>query len=239
MKLILFDIDGTLVLTGGAGGRAMARAAQDVFGFPDADQSISMAGRTDTWIVAQMAAQIGGTIDDDIVKRFHDVYIRHLLEEIERPAAKKGLLPGVVEILEDLSARDDVYLGLLTGNFHRGARIKLEYFDIWRYFRGGAFGDDGQNRNGLLGTAITRVVEAGGPAFSPTDVVIVGDTPLDVEVATVGGARSLAVATGPYTVEMLRDSGADVVLEDLRDQEAVVAGLMLASGPDDGSPGRR
>ena len=144
MKLILFDIDGTLVLTGGAGGRAMARAAQDIFGFPDADQSISMAGRTDTWIVAQMAAQVGATLGDDIIQRFHDAYIGHLIEEIERPASKKGLLPGVAETLEMLCPRADTYLGLLTGNFHRGARIKLEHFGIWDYFRGGAFGDFGE-----------------------------------------------------------------------------------------------
>lgn len=238
MKLILFDIDGTLVLTGGAGGRAMARAAQQLFNLPDADKSIAMAGRTDTWIVAQMAKRFAAPFDADVLARFEQIYIGYLLEEIETPHANKGLLPGVAETLAMLERRADVHLGLLTGNFIRGARIKLEYFGIWRYFRGGAFGDDGQDRNGLLATAMARVAAAGGPVVAPADVVIVGDTPLDVEVAKVGGARAIAVATGPYSAEMLRESGADIVLEDLSDQDAVLDALRSVSGPDGSAPGR-
>jgi phosphoglycolate phosphatase-like HAD superfamily hydrolase len=230
-KLILFDIDGTLVLTGGAGGRAMARAFEEVFGLQHGMASISMAGRTDAWIVAQMAAHHGVPCTPEIFEHFHDAYIGHLTEEIHKPGPQKGILPGVREVLEALAAHSRAHLALLTGNFERGARIKLEYFDLWRYFAAGAFGDRTHDRNSLLATALARVAAAGGPAIAPAETVIVGDTPLDVAVAVAGGARSLAVATGSYDVAALRASGADVVVEDLMDIERVLEGLGLDSGP--------
>jgi phosphoglycolate phosphatase-like HAD superfamily hydrolase len=223
IKLILFDIDGTLVLTGGAGGRAMARAASDVFGVNDVG-SISMAGRTDSWIVAQIAARCGST-NGELLQRFHDVYIAHLTREIVQPGPRKGVLPGVRPLLDTLASRDDVYLALLTGNFQRGAEIKLEYFDLWRYFACGAFGDAVPERNLLLQKAIDRVVECGGPRVRPSEVLVIGDTPLDVAVAVAGGARSLGVATGPYDVATLRASGADGVAGDLSDSAVVLKAL--------------
>jgi phosphoglycolate phosphatase-like HAD superfamily hydrolase len=230
-RLILFDIDGTLVLTGGAGGRAMARAFEEVFGLQHGMASISMAGRTDAWIVAQMAANHGLACTPDIFERFHQAYIGHLTEEIHKPGPQKGILPGVREVLEALAAHSGAHLALLTGNFERGAQIKLEYFDLWRYFAAGAFGDRTHDRNSLLATALARVAAGGGPAITPAETVIVGDTPLDVAVAIAGGARSLAVATGSYDAAALRASGADVVVEDLMDVEAVLEGLGLDSGP--------
>jgi phosphoglycolate phosphatase len=230
-KLILFDIDGTLVLTGGAGGRAMARAFEDVFGLQHGMASISMAGRTDAWIVAQMAANHGLPFTQDVFARFHEAYIGYLQEEIHKPGPQKGVLPGVRAVLEQLKSHRGAHLALLTGNFERGAQIKLEYFDLWRYFGAGAFGDRTHDRNSLLETALARVAAAGGPSVTPADTVVVGDTPLDVAVAVAGGARSLAVATGSYGVEALRESGADVVVEDLMDVEAVLEGLGLDSGP--------
>jgi len=230
IKLILFDIDGTLVLTGGAGGRAMARAFADVFGLQNGLASISMAGRTDAWIVAQMAAQYGVPCDSETLERFHDAYIGHLLREIHKPGPQKGVLPGVRSVLDVLAAHEGAHLALLTGNFERGAQIKLEYFDLWRYFASGAFGDTTHDRNSLLADAIARVEASDGPSVRPSEVVVVGDTPLDVAVAVAAGARSLAVATGSYDVDALRASGADVVLEDLTDMKAVLDGLGLA-GP--------
>ena len=114
-----------------------------------------------------------------------------------------------------LVRRDDVYLALLTGNYEDAARIKLEYFDLWRYFRCGAFGDDAPDRNGLLPKAMAAIRECGGPEVAPLEIVVVGDTPLDVACAAASGARSLAVATGGYDVDALRAAGADVVLQDL------------------------
>ena len=231
IKLILFDIDGTLVLTGGAGGRAMGRAFADIFGLQNGLASISMAGRTDAWIVAQMAAERGVAYDTGILERFHDAYISYLLQEIHKPGPQKGVLPGVRAVLDALEGQAGAHLALLTGNFERGAQIKLEYFDLWRYFPSGAFGDRAHDRNTLLPAAIARVEASGGPSVQPSEVVVVGDTPLDVAVAVAAGARSLAVATGSYDVDALRASGADVVLEDLSDVKAVLEGLKLAAGP--------
>ncbi|MGC4086120.1 MAG: haloacid dehalogenase-like hydrolase [Vicinamibacterales bacterium] len=226
-KLLLFDIDGTLVSTGGAGGRAMARAFQDVFGFSNGLGSISMAGRTDAWIVAQMAAEHGLAYDAQSFQRFHDCYVDHLSREVLQPAPQKGILPGVRQLLDTLVSHDNAYLALLTGNFRRGAEIKLEYFDLWRYFATGAFGDDSHDRNGLLWKVMANVEAAGGPVVRPADVVVIGDTPLDVAVAVAGGARSLGVATGSYDVDTLLESGADAALPDLDDLSAVLGALGL------------
>lgn len=231
IRLILFDIDGTLVLTGGAGGRAMAHAFADIFGLQNGLASISMAGRTDAWIVAQVAAERGVSCDSEVLERFHDAYISHLSREIHEPGPQKGVLPGVRTVLDALEAHEGAHLALLTGNFERGAQIKLEYFDLWRYFVSGAFGDRAHDRNSLLAAAIARVEASGGPSVRPSEVVVVGDTPLDVAVAVAAGARSLAVATGSYDVDALRASGADVVLEDLSDVKTVLEGLGLAAGP--------
>lgn len=235
--LILFDIDGTLVLTGGAGARAMSRAFESVWGPSDGKRvsnpardwldTIPMNGRTDAWIIGQMAAHHGFSWDERSLHRFHDAYDAYLAEEVHRPGPRKGVMPGVRPLLEDLTAREDVYLALLTGNLESGARLKLEYFDLWRYFRCGAFGDGAHERNGLLPKALERVKACGGPDVHPSDAVIVGDTPLDVGVAIAGGARSIAVATGSHDIASLRMSGADVVLPDLSDLNAVLAALGL------------
>jgi len=226
-KLILFDIDGTLVLTGGAGGRAMARAFEEVFGFSNGLGSIPMAGRTDAWIVAQMAARHGLGADDDRLNLFREAYVRILAEEVLQPGPEKGILPGVRPLLDTLASQDDAYLALLTGNVRCGAEIKLEHFDLWRYFQAGAFGDDSHDRNGLLWQAIASVGAVGGPQFRPADVVIIGDTPLDIAVAVAGGARSIGVATGSYDVEALLASGADAALPDLSDLNAVLDAMDL------------
>jgi phosphoglycolate phosphatase-like HAD superfamily hydrolase len=231
-KLILFDIDGTLVLTGGAGGRAMALAFREVFGVDNGVASISMAGRTDAWIVAQMAAQKGVEYNDETLVRFHSAYIGHLLREIHEPGPQKGVLPGVRALLEALAAARHAHLALLTGNFERGAQIKLEYFDLWKYFACGAYGDTVHDRNHLLDRAVERVRALGGPVVPASDITIVGDTPLDIAVAVAGGARSVAVATGNYDVEALRQAGADVVLEDLRDLNAALEAIGVEAGPE-------
>src|SRR5829696_9020974 len=134
----------------------MVRAFRDVFGFSNGLGSISMAGRTDAWIVSQMAAAHGVSCDEERLREFQDIYVRHLAEEIVRPAPQKRVLPGVRPLLDTLASRDNAYLALLTGNFRRGAQIKLEHFELWHYFRAGAFGDDAHDRNGLLWDAIAN-----------------------------------------------------------------------------------
>lgn len=228
IKLLLFDIDGTLVLTGGAGGRAMARAARDLFSMPDAVGAISMAGRTDAWIVSQMCEAQRFDYSAELLERFREKYVSHLRTEIHTPGPRKGVLPGIRPLLEALTPRNDVHVALLTGNFEEGARIKLEYFDLWQFFGGGAFGDTCHDRNLLLDVAMRRVRDNGGPMVSPADVLIIGDTPLDVAVAVAGGARSLAVATGDYSVEELMASGADAALDDLSRLDVTLAGMGLS-----------
>jgi phosphoglycolate phosphatase-like HAD superfamily hydrolase len=223
LKLILFDIDGTLVLTGGAGARAMARAVDDVWGQGggasdrgrDWFGSVPMNGRTDAWIIAQMATAHGFTCDEQSLQRFHDVYVAHLAEEVHRPGPRKGVMPGVRMVLDHLADRKDVYMALLTGNLESGARVKLEYFDLWRYFPCGAFGDGAHDRNGLLPKALERVKASGGPEVDPSSVVI------------AGGTRSLAVATGSHDIASLRASGADAVLPDLSDLQSVLGAMGL------------
>jgi phosphoglycolate phosphatase len=232
-RLILFDIDGTLVLTGGAGARAMAYAFNELFGVASAFQTIAMAGRTDPAILSDALAAHGIRADDPRVDHYRDAYFRHLAAQIPNvPAGSRyGVMPGVRRLLDALVARGDTGLALLTGNYEPSARMKLEHFDLWRYFRCGAFGDEAADRNGLFHTAVARIVDCGGPTVDPGQVVIVGDTPHDVAVATAAGARSVAVATGSYSVDALRAAGADVVFADLSDTSAVIAALMNASPP--------
>lgn len=205
----------------------MRRAFTDVFGFQDGLGSISMAGRTDAWIVSQMLAAHGLPAEHPERQRFHDTYVDYLTTEILHPHPEKRLLPGIRPLLDILAERDDVYLALLTGNYRRGAEIKLEHFDVWRYFRTGAFGDHSHDRNGLLWTALAAVESAGGPTIRPADVVVIGDTPLDVAVAVAGGARSLGVGTGGYDIDTLRECGADAAIADLSDVDEVLRALRL------------
>jgi phosphoglycolate phosphatase len=221
--LILFDIDGTLVLTGGAGGRAMSLAFEEVFAIANAFDGMTMAGRTDAWILTDAVAAHRIPPDSPHLPRFRDAYVRHLAVELEKPGvARKGLMPGVRELLDALAPRDDVYLALLTGNYEAGARLKLEYFDLWKYFSCGAFGDDAPHRNVLVPKALSKVAACGGPAFGPADTIVIGDTPLDVGCARHVGARSVGVATGSHSIEELRAAGADAVLKDLSDTEEAV-----------------
>src|SRR5262245_50049001 len=134
-------------------------------------------------------------------------------------------MPGVPDLLDVLADRDDRYLALLTGNYETAARMKLEHFDLWRYFACGAFGDDAPDRNGLLPKAIARIAACGGPAIEQREAVVIGDTPLDVACAAAAGARCIAVATGNFSVGDLRAAGADVVMQDLSDTAAVLAAI--------------
>src|SRR2546428_2771323 len=168
----------------------MTRAFEDLFAVADAFRGIPMPGRTDSWILSDAAVAHG--IAPTELSRFRDAYLAHLSTELERPGPRKGVMPGVRPLLDQLAARPDVYLALLTGNFESAARAKLEYFDLWRYFPCGAFGDTTPERNSLLPKALARIHEIDGRRRAPTDVVVIGDTPLDVACAAAGGARSIA-----------------------------------------------
>lgn len=225
-RLVLFDVDGTLLLSGGAGKRALNRAFEEVFGATDAFAGIPVAGRTDTLIVDDALYRAGVAADQPMRRHFFARYCEYLKEEILYPGPKKGLLPGVELLLEQLASHSELVSALLTGNFAAAAQIKLGYFGIWRYFTCGAYGDDAPVREDLLPIALARAREAGIPIVSTTDVVVVGDTPLDVQCAAAAGARSIAVATGSFNEEALWQAGADVVLSDLSDSSLFLAAIV-------------
>lgn len=218
--LVLFDVDGTLVLTGGAGVRAMNRAFEELYGVADAFAGVPMAGRTDQAIVLDAFARLGRAVDGNWLPAFRERYCARLAEEIERPAPGKRLMPGVREALEALQRRAGLSLGLLTGNFADGADIKLAHFDVARYFAWGAYGDDAADRNALVPVALARAAQLGVKPISSRHVFVVGDTPADVACAQAAGVRAIAVATGPYDTEALAASGACAVLADLSDTGA-------------------
>ncbi|MFO7691524.1 MAG: HAD hydrolase-like protein [Vicinamibacterales bacterium] len=256
MKLLLFDVDGTLVLTAGAAVRAMDDAFHEVFGIRGAFEHVPMPGRTDgailkdaftraipqSQILADALSATGVHPVDGEIARYKAAYFARFAEEIHKPAPEsgdtgpvvsakhrfKGVLPGVREVLHALDGRPDVFLGLLTGNYEQGARIKLEYFDLWRHFRCGAYGDDSFDRHALVPVAVERSRRAGCPELDPRDVVIIGDTPLDVACARDAGVSCLAVATGGYSVDTLRAAGAGTVFESLSDTDAVVQALTVS-----------
>ena len=220
MTIVLLDIDGTLIRTGRAGSRAMNRAFEDLFGIAGAFDGVEMAGRTDKWIVDDAASRAGVDMSGGNFQRFRDRYFARLSETLREPTPGKGVLPGVRRLLDTIDTRDDVFPALLTGNCEEGARIKLQHFDIWKYFRCGAYGDDLSDRNALFDVALQRAHACGAPNVHPNDVVVVGDTVHDIACAKAAGARSVAVATGPCDVETLRKSGADMVVRDLNDTDA-------------------
>ena len=229
-KLILFDIDGTLVLTGGAGIRAMNRAAEEILGALNFLDGIPCAGRTDWIILHDALTKAGHDLDEDLFARMRDAHIRYLAEEMEHPGdGVKAVMPGIRQLLPALQSRDDVFLGLLTGNFEEAARIKLGHFDLWNYFRCGAFGDDAPDRNALVPFAVDRARVYGLGSFDYADVVVIGDTPHDVACAVAVGAQPVAVATGGFTVEQLRATGAPIVLKDLSDTAGFLT--LLETGP--------
>lgn len=232
VKLLLFDVDGTLVLTGGAGVRAMNRAFEAVFGIPDAFRGVPMAGRTDPAILSDALAKFGVEPSAGHLADFTTAYFARLKQEVDAPVPTpidgtsrrsfKGALPGVPELIGRLAVIETVHLGLLTGNYRDGARIKLAYFDLWRHFRCGAYGGDANLRHELVPVAMARAAEAGCPKGGLSDVIIIGDTTLDVDAARKAGVNCVAVATGGSDQAALRAAGADIVFENLLDTDAVV-----------------
>ena len=209
--LVLFDIDGTLLQPLGAGIRGMNAAFGRLHRRPDALDDIAIAGRTDLSIVSDAFTKIGLPAERASVVALRDAYFDHLGTELARPVdGFFGVLPGVPALLDHLERREDVAVGLLTGNFVRGAEIKLGHFDLWRRFSFGAFGDDHLDRRDLVPVAVQRAMAMG---HSPGTVIVIGDTPLDIACAHAHGAMALAVATGPYSTSQL--AHANLVVETL------------------------
>ncbi|MDP2321268.1 MAG: HAD family hydrolase [Acidobacteriota bacterium] len=225
--LVLFDIDGTLLLSGRAGMRAMTRAFATTFGVPEGFRHASFGGRTDSFLLSQ-ALQAAGLPDTaENHARFRDAYLPLLEEEIQHAGTgHKGLMPGARELVEALGDHDHLHLALLTGNYRAAAEIKLTYFELWDFFEWGAFSDDAADRNALVPIARQRAEIYDVPPEALERVIVIGDTPHDIECARIAGAQCLAVATGGHSVEELRAAGADFVLADLSDTKKVLALLI-------------
>jgi len=222
-SLLLFDIDGTLLLTGRAGVRAMVSTFESLFGVADAFAGISMGGRTDSWLVSQAFARAGVADTPENHERFREAYLPRLAEEILRTGTGlKGVMPGVRALLDAARSLPELHLALLTGNYREAAEIKLGHFALWDYFGWGAFSDDAADRNALVPIARARAVARGVPDAARSRVVVIGDTPHDVACAAIAGACSIAVATGGHSRDELARAGADVVLDDLSDTERVL-----------------
>jgi phosphoglycolate phosphatase len=225
--LILFDIDGTLLLSGRAGLRAMTRTFEKTFGIANAFAGESFGGRTDSFLVSKALQAAGLPDSHENHVKFRDNYIPMLSEEIQHPGTgHKGLMPGARELLEALDLFPDVHMALLTGNYREAAEIKLKHFELWDFFEWGAFSDDHHDRNALVPIARSRAETYDIPPEAIERVIVVGDTPHDIECARVAGAKCIAVATGGFTIDQLRDAGADAVLADLSDTEKVLALLI-------------
>jgi phosphoglycolate phosphatase-like HAD superfamily hydrolase len=213
MKLLLFDIDGTLIDPYGAGSRSAGKAFEDLFHIKDAFSGVHMAGKTDIQIMKEGLAAHGLPDGDETLSSIFEIYLGHLKKEIRNKRGK--IKPGVMMLLDDLKEDDNCALGLLTGNIQAGARIKLEAFGLNRYFPTGAFGDDNEDRNKLIPFAVRRFKEITGIPISYGDCIIIGDTPMDVMCSRPFGAKAVAVSTGPYSYDSLVEAGADFVVEDL------------------------
>jgi phosphoglycolate phosphatase-like HAD superfamily hydrolase len=217
VKLILFDIDGTLIDSGEAGTRSLNLALEELFSIKDGFRGISMAGKTDIQIMREGLRKHDLNSEDGNIGLFCESYVKHLRVQIENP--NRHLKPGISESLNAMREMDAIYLGLLTGNIEAGARIKLSPFGLNSYFPLGAFGDDDEDRNRLLPVAVDKFCRHYNRDVDFRDCIVIGDTPRDVECAKVHGAYSIAVATGPYSYESLVMSGADLVLRNISEMD--------------------
>ncbi|HEX8244004.1 MAG TPA: haloacid dehalogenase-like hydrolase [Longimicrobium sp.] len=222
-RLILFDIDGTLLSADGAGKRAVHRALMEVFGTVGHIPGYSFAGRTDPEIVRDLLRS-DGIPDAEIEAALPALWFRYV-ENLHREIReiRVDALPGAAELLERVESEGAETLpGLLTGNIREGARIKVDAAGLgFRRFRVGAFGSDHAHRPELPAIAVERARALNGIAYQEKEIVIVGDTPLDVACGAHLGVRTIAVATGHYPEDELAAAGADHVFADLGDVEAV------------------
>jgi phosphoglycolate phosphatase-like HAD superfamily hydrolase len=227
-RLVLFDIDGTLLLSDGAGRRAIHRALIEIFG-DTGPSDHRFDGKTDPQIVRELMRSVGHE-DAHIDERMEELFARYVVclrEELENPEHHAAALPGVPELLGVLAQRQDVTLGLLTGNLVDGARAKLQAVGIDpELFRVGAFGTDHELRPRLPEIAQRRARETLGIEVPGSHVVIIGDTPADVECGREIGARAIGVATGRYSAEELAAHGAVAVFESFVDTDAVVSAIL-------------
>lgn len=229
MRVLLFDIDGTLVTAARGRGyrREVARVVEAIFGTAGRMTEVDMAGKTDLAIIAEALEPEGVTLEE-VRDRLHEweSAFRDLVERLHREGPLFTACPGVSDLLAVLAGDDAVVLSLLTGNMERTAEAKLATVGLHHHFRvRGAYGSDHHDRRELPAIAARRIREHTGRSLDPRDFVIIGDTPRDIDCARHFGMRSVAVATGPFSADELASHGPDDVFESLCDLEAVLPAL--------------
>lgn len=222
MKILLFDIDGTLIDSGGAGKLAMETALAAEFGIATVTAIIPYAGRTDTAIITDLLKNHGIDASPERIERFMRSYLSHLPHSLKQRTGRT--LPGVRPLLEALSGRNDILLGLLTGNVAEGASRKLSFYQLEHFFHCGGFADGLFDRNDVARFAHTQAARHLGTEIGPHhEVWVIGDTPHDVTCGRFIGAKVLAVATGSHSVEQLRAANPDHVASNLEDLNQILA----------------
>jgi len=227
MRVLLFDIDGTLIWGHGVGHRALVRAMEEVFGTTGAHEEYDWRGKTDPLIVRDLLRN-AGIPEETVAARLpecFDRYVRHLETSLAN-GHRIDVLPGIATLLPALAERRAAMIGLLTGNVERGAIAKLRPTGLLPYFRTGAYGSDDPDRRRLPSVARARIRTLTGRDVEFTDMTIIGDTPLDVDCARACGARAVAVATGQHTVAELGACNPDIVLPNFADVEAAARVLL-------------
>jgi phosphoglycolate phosphatase len=223
VQVLLFDIDGTLIDAGGAGQSAMEQAIAREFGETRPVFDIPAAGRTDRAIGRDLFDYYSIPATEANWSRYVQTYLSLLPRALHE--REGGILPGVVTLLERLVRRDDLFLGLLTGNFVEGARLKLKHYGLMDHFRMGGFGDEHLERDDVARAALATL-KGHLPGVDSSDIWVIGDTPSDVRCARAIGARAVAVATGMFSREQLIPCAADVLLNDLTDADDWVSSLI-------------
>jgi phosphoglycolate phosphatase len=226
MRLILFDIDGTLIWARGAGHRALVEAMEAVFGTAGPHEAYDWRGKTDPLIVRDLM-RLAGVSEDVIRERLGACFTRYVrrLEAILADGHPVDILPGVAALLPRLAACPDVVVGLLTGNVEGGARTKLHPTGLLPFFRIGAFGSDDWDRRRLPAIARERARVLTGHEIPFSATTIIGDTPLDVDCARACGARALGVATGQHSQDELAACSPDLLFADFSEVDAALQAL--------------
>jgi phosphoglycolate phosphatase-like HAD superfamily hydrolase len=221
--LLLWDIDGTLIDSGGAGERALRLALQREFAIEDSFTWLEYFGRTDTWIARAILERHQGDATPHAIQRFLGAYLKALSEEMHNPHVR--ILPGIADIITCVSRSGDIAQGLLTGNLRQGAETKLGHLGLWAPFPFGAFADDAEQRDDLGPHALRRAGAHYGNDFSPAHVFVIGDTPHDISCGKVIGAQTIAVATGRFTRDQLKAHKPTSVFENFADTAGFFSAL--------------
>lgn len=220
MKLLLWDIDGTLLQTSHHGRDLMHTVGRGLFGAGFSLDGVELGGQVDLALFHRAMKAGGYDPTPDHWRAFRQAFAKALRETLHETRDALRIMPGVVDLLETLHGRPDVLNGIVTGNFREAAQAKLEAAEIDHdRFHPTAFGCDSHDRRELVRLAIER----GGNGFRGRDVIVIGDTPRDVACAKAHGALAFAVATGPYDTITLREAGADIVVDDLNDETSLLA----------------